>query len=202
MPVAMGTRAVAAALRIAAADGWEAATLDRIAEEAEITLEELQDMFASRMALLDSFIADIDHDMLGRAEESGRGDDARDRLFNVIMARYDALRPYRDAFTAIARGALRDLPTAWTLGWTTRRSLQWILAAAGISSTGIQGEMKVQAVGAVLVATFWTWSRDDSDDMGATMAAVDRALRGCERVMGWVQKMPRPPGSGRARRAR
>ncbi len=201
MPVAMGTRAVAAALRIAAADGWEAATLDRIAEEAEITLEELQDMFVSRMALLDAFIADIDHDMLGRAEESGDGDGPRDRLFNVIMARYDALRPYRDAFTAIARGAARDLPTAWTLAWTTRRSLQWMLAAARIAHTGLQGELKVQAVGAVLVATFWTWSRDESEDMGATMAAVDRSLRGCERVMGWVQKMPRPPGT-RARRAR
>ena len=183
-PVAMGTRAVAAALRIAQEEGWNAAALDRIAAEAEITLEELQDMFPSRAALLDSFIADIDHDMLGRVADADGADGARDRLFSVIMARYDALRSYRDAFIAIARGALRDPATAWTLTWTTRRSAEWMLASAGIVHTGIEGALKMHAVAAVLAATLRTFARDDSDDLSPTMAAVDRALVRCERVMG------------------
>lgn len=199
--MAMGTRAVAAALRIAAEEGWNAATLDRIAAEAEITLEELQDMFPSRAALLDSFIADIDHDMLGRVADGEAGDGARDRLFGVIMARYDALRPYRQAFTAIVRGALRDPATAWTLTWTTRRSAEWMLAAAGIAHTGVNGALKMHAVAAVLAATVRTFARDESDDLSPTMAAVDRALLNCERAMGWVQRMPRPSAM-RAPRAR
>lgn len=199
MPVELGTRAVAAALRIAAADGWSSATLDRIAAEAGITLEELQDMFATRAALLEAFIADIDHDMLGRVEEGDSSDSPRDRLFNVIMARYDALRPYRDALVSIVYGALRDAPTAWVLACTMRRSLAWILAAAGISHVGFDGELRMQGAGAVLLATFWTWAHDDSEDMSPTMASVDRALRNAERLGGWM-RMPRATQrKGRAR---
>jgi AcrR family transcriptional regulator len=200
MPVAKGTRAVAAALRIAAAEGWRAATLDRIADEAGITLEELQDMFPSRAALLDAFIADIDHDMLGRAEESNSDGSARDRLFDVVMARYDALRPYRDAFNAIARGALRDPVTAWTLAWTTRRSAEWILAAAGVGHTGIEGEVKIQCIGALLATTLPTFARDETEDMASTMAAVDRAIRTLERAQDWLRRVPRSATASARRR--
>src|SRR5207244_2901686 len=120
------------------------------------------------------------------------GDSARDRLFNIIMARYDALRPYREAFVSIVYAAVRDLPTAWVLACTTRRSLSWMLAGAGIPHTGIDGELKIQAVGGVLLATFWTWAHDDTDDMSATMASVDRALRNAERIGGWM-RLPRGP---------
>ena len=183
------TRAVAAAVRIAGDEGWKAATLDRIAAEGELTLDALQAMFVSRSAIVSAFVADIDHDMLARAGDIDAGDSERDRLFGVLMARLDAMRPYKQAIKSIASGAATDPATACALLRSSRRSLSWMLAAAGLPHTGIDGELRMQGLAAVFASTLWAWSRDDSEDAGATMAHLDRQLRRAEKVLLGVQRM-------------
>ncbi|MSP20192.1 MAG: TetR family transcriptional regulator [Alphaproteobacteria bacterium] len=186
------TRAVAAALRIAADEGWNAASLDRIAAEAELSLEALQAMFPSRAALLVAFVGDIDRGMLARAADVDGGDSPRDRLFGVLMARLDALRPYRNAVTSIARAAPLEPATACALVMATRRSLAWMLAAAGISHTGIDGALRIKGLGVIFASTLWAWSRDDSEDSSATMAHLDRQLLRAEKFLGVLQNIATP----------
>jgi AcrR family transcriptional regulator len=182
------TRAIAAMLRVAHDQGWQRATLAAIAAEAGLGLDELQSLFASRAAMVAAFLADVDRDMLQRAGTAD-GDSARDRLFAVVMARLDALKPHRGAALAILRGALLDPVTGVALACALRRSLAWMLAAAGMPHGGVEGELRLQCLGAIYASTLWAWARDESEDLAATMAHLDRQLRRAQRVFEWLRSV-------------
>ncbi|MFC7609047.1 hypothetical protein [Teichococcus aestuarii] len=61
-------------------------------------------------------------------------------------------------------------------------SMQWMLEAARIEAGGLQGLLRVKGLSAVWIATLRAWEQDDSQDLGPTMAALDRALDKAERV--------------------
>lgn len=48
--------------------------------------------------------------------------------------------------------------------------------AAGINTTGLGGLVRVNMVVGIWTHTLRTWEKDDSEDMGSTMAALDQAL--------------------------
>jgi hypothetical protein len=52
----------------------------------------------------------------------------------------------------------------------------WMLEAASIPAAGIVGRLRAKALLAVWLGAFRAWARDDSADMSATMAALDRLL--------------------------
>ena len=74
------------------------------------------------------------------------------------------------------RGRLLDPPAALLLAVATRRSMRWLLHAAGISTGGIGGALRVKGMVAVWLWTVRAWRSDESEDLSATMAAVDAAL--------------------------
>ena len=73
--------------------------------------------------------------------ETGADESTRDRLFDLIMKRFDALAPYRDGLSAVARDAGRD-PLAALCGLgQLARSMALMLEAAGVSSSGLAGAL-------------------------------------------------------------
>src|SRR5207247_9238543 len=112
-----------------------------IATEAGLTLAELQAEFGSKTAILVGILRSIDAQMLASLPAAEVGDSARDRLFGVIMARLDVMRPYRRAVIAVTTAAACDPRTACSLFVAQRQSLAWMLEAAGISSAGLRGAL-------------------------------------------------------------
>src|SRR5207248_2974665 len=108
----------------------------------------------------------------------------RDRVFDLLMRRYDALKPYREALEVLGRELPTDPPAALCLGTGLLCSIGWMLEAAGISTDGLRGIVAVKLTTAAYLATARTWVRDDSPDLAPTMAALDRRLRGIERWYG------------------
>ena len=180
-------RAAAAAVRLAASHGWLRIGFRDIAEEAGLSLEELHAVATSKPALLRAFVRSIDAAMLasyaaGKKEET---ESRRDRLFAITMARLDVLAPYRDGVAAIVRAARCDLPTVCALTATLNRSLTWMLEAAGLGSSGFAGALRRRGLALILASTLRVWLRDTSEDMGTTMAHLDRQLRRAE----WLADM-------------
>ena len=111
-----------------------------------------------------------------------RGDRPRDRLFDVLMRRFDALKPHRAGLAAVAKemGGI-GVGDAICGAQRMMRSLAWMLEAAGIGSGGMAGSLRVKGLAVVYAATFSTWLKDDSEDMAKTMAALDKNLDRAER---------------------
>jgi AcrR family transcriptional regulator len=177
------TRIVDAALAVAARDGWRAASLAAIAAEAGIGVLQLYSVFPSKTAILEAFHRRIDTIVLAAAGEEA-GERPRDRLFDVIMRRFDALHPYKGAVAAIARDAASDPLAALGGVPALLNSMAWMLEISGVSASGWLGRARVKLLLGIYFSVLRVWLTDDSADMARTMATLDARLRYAERWLG------------------
>ena len=173
---------VTATLQLAAETGWNDVSLADIAARAELSLSELYDVFRSKDAVLAAFQSDIDRQVLSGAPPE---EDAspRDRLFDVLMRRFDALEPHKAGVEAILRDLGRD-PVSLLCGAPRLLcSMAWMLEAAGIRASGVAGLVRAKGLALVYLPSLRVWLTDDSPDMARTMAALDKSLRRAESLM-------------------
>ncbi len=164
------------AMKLAAERGWRDLSLAEIADAAKLPLSKVYPVFPSKTAILGAFSRQIDTAVLAAEEAGAREGGAHDRLFDTLMRRFDALRPYREALGNILCAEAGDPVSALCDLCRLRRSMACMLEAARLSATGLRGALRVKALGLVYLATLRVFLRDDSPDMAATMAALDRNL--------------------------
>ena len=77
--------------------GYARVSLRDVAQESGLAFSEFYRRYRDKPALIASFMARIDTEVLeGTPRQSDPEETARDRLFDVMMRRYDALKPHRD----------------------------------------------------------------------------------------------------------
>lgn len=169
-----------AALKLALAQGWRDLALADIAAEAKIGLPELAHIFHSKADILAAFERRVDAEVLAAAETEGiESESPRDRLFDVLMLRFDALGPRKPALKRIALDLAGDPMGALSLIRPALQSLGWMLEAAGIDSSGLRGAIRVRGLALVWAAAFRVWL-NDGEDQARTMAELDKRLRQAE----------------------
>jgi len=176
--------AIEAALRLTASQGWRGLTMAEIAAETGLGLADLYALFPTKEALLMEFVRGIDRSVLmGSSLEETRAEPARDRLFDVLMRRLDALAPHKTAVRRIVQDLPIDPISMACMACALPRSMAWMLEAAGIGTGGVEGRIRIKGLSAIWLITLRAWLRDDSDDMAATMAALDRQLGRVDAVL-------------------
>jgi AcrR family transcriptional regulator len=185
-----------AALACIARQGWRRLSLADIAAEAGLPILRVYRLFSSKPAILCGFFRRIDETVLAAPPEGEPEERPRDRVFDLLMRRFDALQPHRAALDVLARELPTDPLAALAAGAGLLRSMRWMLEAAGISAEGLGGAVAVKLTAAAYLATLRVWRRDESPDLAPTMAALDRRLRGIER---WYGSGRRSPGEAPAR---
>lgn len=175
-PSGLEARMVDAMLELAATRGWRAVTLPDIAATAGVPVSDLYPAFPSKMSVLSSFLRRIDLEVMAVAFKFAPEDSVRDRLFEVLMRRFDALQPHREAVVGIRRNVMRTPPEAAALLPVLACSMKWMLVAAEADSDGPAGGLKTAGLCGIWLRTMDVWGRDDTADMARTMAALDRNL--------------------------
>lgn len=199
-------RIIAAAMRLAAERPWGELSLLDIAAGAHVSLAELRREVGGKGAILAAFVRAIDDEVLAAPVETVGGAAPRDALFEIVMARLDALAPYKSALRSILAESGGDpllLPTLV-------ESQAWMLTAAGIGADGVLGPVKVIGLASVYSGVLKTWLDDDDPGLARTMATLDRRLRRGERGIQTLDEMARAArrladiflGGGRAREAK
>ncbi len=170
---------VASAFSIGAERGWRHVSAAAAAREGGLDLARARQRFVGPGAILRRFgqLAD-EHALKGALTEGA----VRDRLFDVLLRRVDFLQLHRSGVLALLRMLPLDAPLAAWLAQENRRSMGWMLEAAGISALGIQGELRKTGLMAVWGWGIRAWVRDESEDLSATMAAFDVALNRAEQI--------------------
>jgi hypothetical protein len=184
---------IASAFQVAADRGWRAVGVAAAARAASLPLARARERFPGRAVILLRFGRWADQSAFGEQPPEGS---ARDRLFDLLMRRIDVFQAHRAGVLALFRALPAEPPTALLLALATRRSMRWMLEAAGIPARGIRGEMRVKGLVAVWLWTMRAWRGDDSEDLSTTMAALDRALRRAEQAaewLGWSRTAAAPP---------
>jgi AcrR family transcriptional regulator len=181
-------RILDAALRLIGDSGWRRLTMAAIAAEADLPILSLYREFRSKPAILCAFFRRIDEVVLATPVEAEADERPRDRVFDLLMRRFDALGSHRAALEVLGRELPTDPVAAIAAAAGLLRAMAWMLEAGGISTRGLGGAAAVKLTAAAYLATMREWFRDDTPDLSRTMAALDRRLRGIERWYGSRQR--------------
>ena len=163
---------IGAVFEQAALRGWQDVSLVEAAQDAGLDLPRMRRRFPNRAAVLMRFGADLD----GAALTGVPSGTPRERLFDILMNRFEALQPHRDGVRALLSAMRTDPATATLLYASTLRSMKWLLEGANVPATGISGTLRIHGLMALWLYGLRAWEQDDSPDLSGTMAAVDRGL--------------------------
>ena len=180
------------AFELLAEDGWRRLSMVAVARRAGVAPAVVYRELGGRRAMLGALSRRLDDAML-QVDPADLADlPPRDRVFELLMARLEALAPFRDGLDRLARDAGRD--PCVLLGTLCRldRSLVWLQDAAGLRAAGLRARLHRRALGAAYLQALRVWRTDTAADLGATMAELDKQLRRVERLAGL-----REPRAGR-----
>ena len=182
------TRLVAGLWQVVAEVGWAGLSMRRVAAASGVAPAEIRRRCPTPHHLLALHGRLVDQAVLagglpgfvpGHLPDSNA---PRDRIFDVLMRRIDALQPHRAGILRLMDDLRGDPLLALALLAAVPGSMAWMLEAASLGSGGLAGLARAQGLTAVWLATLRAWAGDESIDLGPTMAALDRALDRAEQV--------------------
>ena len=87
-----------------------------IARRTGLSLADCRAAFPSVLAVLAAYTQKIDHQVLAGGDPDTAEEPPRERLFDVLMRRLEALAPHKAAIRSLARSAMRDPALAGVTG--------------------------------------------------------------------------------------
>jgi len=181
------SRAIKAALELAQERGWNETSLADIGQRAGLSLADLRREFACKSDILRAFQAEVDAETLAKARPGGAEQGGRDRLFDIIMTRFELMAPYKPALRRISADLCCRPGEAAPLLFSSLASQYWMLAGAGAKLVGLGGALRVTGLGAIYGKTFRVWLDDATPGLDRTMATLDRKLRKGERMVAGME---------------
>ena len=178
-------KAIDALIALLAEQSFEDIGLAEVAGRAGLKLSQLRAEFGSTLGIFAAHIKDIDRAVLAGGEDM-TDEPPRERLFDVLMRRLEAMAPYKEAVRSMLRSARRDPPLALALNALAVRSQRWMLEAAGINASGPKGALRAQGAALLFARVLGVWLHDEDPALDRTMAALDRGLSNAERWDGFV----------------
>jgi AcrR family transcriptional regulator len=182
---------IEALLELAGERHWEDIPLADVAARANVSLSTFREFFPSKGAVLGAFMRKIDRIVLDGAGSIDAELTPKERLFEVLMRRLDALKPYRPGLESISEWSLRDPLGATALNKEAVNSMRFMLEAAGIDSEGPMGAFKLQGLALAWRHVLATWFTDDSPDLAATKSVLERELARGGAVLSRVEDVGR-----------
>jgi AcrR family transcriptional regulator len=172
-------RLIDALFGIIAEHGWRGVTVTRLAEASGVAAGVLVRRFPSRLDLLrlhGDRVAEIVAANTVPGQGGNLGGTPRDRLFDVLMRGIDALQPHRAGMKRLITDMFTDAVLSVALGPIFQKAMGRMLDAAEIDSSGPLGRLRAAGLVVVWIRVVNAWSKDETQDLGPTMAALDRAL--------------------------
>ncbi len=179
-------RIIEALMELSAEREWDDFGLTDVATRAGVSLSEFRDAFPSKGAVLAGFSRKIDHIVLAQESQTLADEAPRERVFDVLMRRLDAMAPYKLGLQGIMEHVRRDPLTAAALNGVVVNSMRFMLAAAGVDVEGNMAAIKLQGMAVAWGRVLDAWFEDQDPGHARTMAALDRELSKGET---WVARL-------------
>jgi AcrR family transcriptional regulator len=185
------SRIVDALMALAAEQSFDDISIRAICDKAGVSLADFRDAFPSKGAVLAGFSKRIDRIVLQHPADEMASEEPKERLFDVLMRRLDAMSPYREGLREITRWLRREPLSALAVNQVVVNSMRFMLEAAGIDNEGGAGALKLQGLALAWARILDVWLEDEEDGLSKTMAALDRELSRGERIVAKVDSLDR-----------
>lgn len=172
-------------LQVAGERGWSDLTLEMVAEHAGLTSSEIIRLYPDKRRILNALA-----DRFERLADETVDAEARDpslpvpeRLFDAIMTRFELLQEHRDGYAAILGAARSDPCMAFAGLARLSPAMGMVLRQTGLGARGPLGCLRRKVLGALYFSVLQVWLNDESEDLGPTMAALDKRLRQLDEIV-------------------
>jgi AcrR family transcriptional regulator len=195
-PLSDRDKIIEAFFALLAEQAFEAIGYADLAARAGVPLSTLRREFGSKLPIVAAYVKAIDRRVLAGGDADMRDEPPRERLFDVLMRRLEALAPDRAAIRSLMRSARRHPSLAFAFNGLAVRSQRWMLTAANIDAAGPRGIVRAQGLAFLFADVLRTFVDDEDEGLSRTMAALDRALARGQRWSGFLEDLCRfAPGS-------
>jgi AcrR family transcriptional regulator len=177
MPSTRESKLADAALKMLAKTGWRDLTLAQVARAAKIPLAQLQDLRGGKSALVGLMLTKIGAETAKRYRPES--DTARERLFDVALAWFEANDKRKPAIRSLYEGLKYDPITLIEQRGAFAGAAQWLMTLAE-ADKGPMLQPRALALAAILARAIPVWLEDDTELTG-TMARLDADLSKAER---------------------
>lgn len=180
---------VDALMSLAARQRFEDISIRAICDEAKVSLAAFRDAFPSKGAILAGYSRRIDGAVLAHDGADLAGEPAKERLFDVLMRRLDAMAPHREGLREVVAWLRRDPVAALGVNQVVVNSMRFMLEAAGLGDEGDAGFVKLQGLAFAWGRVVDVWLDDEEKDQARTMAALDRELTRGEKAVANLERL-------------
>jgi AcrR family transcriptional regulator len=188
-------RIVAAFMALLAEKRFEEIGFGDISARAGVSLSTARGEFGSTLAILAAHSKELDRKVLAGGDNDMADETPREKLFDVLMRRIEAMAPHKESMRSLMKSASRNPGLALALNGLAVRSQSWMLTAANIDAAGPRGMIRAQGLAGLFAQVLRTWVDDEDEGLAKTMAALDRALARGQRMSGFLDDLCRfrPP---------
>jgi hypothetical protein len=168
------TDLLATALALVEAEGWQGYSPLKLAKAARIGLAEACVQLPDQAAVLRALGRRADLAMLDIAPDELLEMSLKERVFEILMRRFEALEFAKPALRRLRR---EPSPEAWlgALG-SLKRAMRLVVEASDAAPTAARGALAGAALTAVYLQTGRIWLDDDTPDRARTLAELDKRL--------------------------
>ncbi|HVJ32245.1 MAG TPA: hypothetical protein VND94_03945 [Terriglobia bacterium] len=178
----------AAFLRELAAIGWRDLSYVDVVTASGLPMAEAYRIYQSKMGVLIGVVRATDRALLESIGEEPLDGSPRDRLFDLIMRRFDQHAAHKAAFSALLNDLRHHPLEALCLSTRVERSMALLLDLAGVPSSGLRGALRAKALAGLYLHVLRHWLKDESADSASTMALLDKRLEQVERLLGFIRR--------------
>ncbi|MBL0941965.1 MAG: TetR family transcriptional regulator [Alphaproteobacteria bacterium] len=165
--------------------GWKDLHLNDIIRHLKISPAELQHFFPTKLCLLKAFFQYIDQQTLAQLEHFEPNELPRNRLFSIIMTRFDVLSNYKPLISELTYQGWKDVALVSQTLPQSLNILTWLLEAADVDTTELLGKIRLKIFAIFYGTTVLAWLKDDTPDMAPTMAYLDKGLAKLSQIPGF-----------------
>ncbi len=156
---------------------WQQLTIPTLIAQLELDSEKIPSSLKSKEGLLKGLIRLIDEETLDLFGEGPKEVSLHDRLFDLVMCRFDAMAPYKKGLKSI----WDELPThplfflpALIQGFF---SLNHLLEKIGFDQNPFCDKLYLGSFAVFYLSAIRVWHKDETPDQSQTMAYVDQGLK-------------------------
>jgi ubiquinone biosynthesis protein COQ9 len=165
--------------------GWKDLNLNDIIRYLEMSPAELYHFFPTKLSILKAFFQHVDQQTLAHLEHFEPNEPPRNRLFSVIMTRFDVLNDYKPLISELSYQGWKDITLISKILPQCLNALTWLLEASEVDTSELLGVIRLKIFAVFYGATVLTWLKDDTLDMASTMACLDKGIEKLSQIPGF-----------------
>lgn len=179
----MKNKLIQSSLELAAVQSWADISMHDIAAHAGVDIENAMALCPDKDSVFMAYCRQVDWQIEENLNGAfADGDTQRDKLFDIMMERFDILNENRAGVISIVNAVtmnpihgLNSLPNLC-------QSATFMAGFSDMDINGWRGALTVAGLCGVYLNALRAWVSDDTPDMATTMASVDKGLGYLDRV--------------------